>query len=553
MLTPEFLHEAPEGLLELYRETEEAILADMARRISTYDFYIPAAQWQKRKLEAMGMFEAEINRRLSQITGRSIQEIKELMKEAGMETIANDDRIHSLAGKKCPPLEASPSLIAVMNSGYRRTAKAFRNLTRSTAANASKQFSKIMDLAYMQVASGAFDTETAIRNAIKALAEKGIESVRYPSGRVDNIEVAARRAIVTGINQTAGDMQLARAEDVDSEYVETTAHAGARPEHEVWQGKVFKLHGEEPGYPNFYEATGYGTGPGLCGYNCRHNFHPFYPGISEPAYTDDVLAEYTGKNIIYNGKEYTEYDVSQIQRQYERSRRRWKREYLMLEAAGLDTTEASVKLRSYMEKAKDLERQTGMPSQHNRMLVAGYGRKEAGKSAWEARKYYQWFRKAYSFEGEGMRKTLASYYDMKYNNSPEYKIFKDYVDQVNRGVISPMLGFRVYKDTALELEERLIGIKTTTGIEIKVCSGHFVNRVIGYTNLIPRDDELRKMDAGRKNVSVDDLVDCLRNGKFVKEQKNEEGKVSVLFATDKCAIAVNPDEHLLIQCNPTRR
>ena len=53
MLTPEFLHEAPEGLLELYRETEEAILADMARRISTYDFYIPAAQWQKRKLEAM--------------------------------------------------------------------------------------------------------------------------------------------------------------------------------------------------------------------------------------------------------------------------------------------------------------------------------------------------------------------------------------------------------------------------------------------------------------------------------------------------------------------
>ena len=88
MLTPEFLHEAPEGLLELYRETEEAILADMARRISTYDFYIPAAQWQKRKLEAMGMFEAEINRRLSQLTGRSIQEIKELMKEAGMETIA---------------------------------------------------------------------------------------------------------------------------------------------------------------------------------------------------------------------------------------------------------------------------------------------------------------------------------------------------------------------------------------------------------------------------------------------------------------------------------
>ena len=362
MLTPEFLHEAPEGLLELYRETEEAILADMARRISTYDFYIPAAQWQKRKLEAMGMFEAEINKRLAKLTGRSIQEIKELMKEAGMETVANDDRIHTMAGKKCPPLEASPSLIAVMNSGYRRTAKAFRNLTRSTAANASKQFSKILDQAYMQVISGAFDTETAIRNAIKTLAEKGIESVRYPSGRVDNIEVAARRAIVTGINQTAGDMQLARAEDVDSEYVETTAHAGARPEHEVWQGKVFKLHGKEPGYPNFYEATGYGTGPGLCGYNCRHNFHPFYPGLSTPAYSDEMLAEYVAKDYLYNGKKYTEYEVSQMQRYYERARRRWKREYLMQEAAGLDTTESSVRMRSYMEKLKNLEDQTGMPS-----------------------------------------------------------------------------------------------------------------------------------------------------------------------------------------------
>lgn len=239
MLTPEFLHEAPEGLLELYREAEEAMLVDMARRISTYDFYIPAAQWQKKKLKAMGMMESEINRRLSQLTGRSLQEIKELMKEAGMETITSDDRIHSMAGKKCPPLEASPSLIATINSGYRRTEKVFRNLTRSTAINAYKQFSNILDQAYMQISSGAFDTETAIRNAIKALAEKGIDSVRYPSGRVDNIEVAARRAIVTGINQTAGYMQLARAEDVDSEYVETTAHAGARPEHEVWQGKVF--------------------------------------------------------------------------------------------------------------------------------------------------------------------------------------------------------------------------------------------------------------------------------------------------------------------------
>ena len=534
MLTPEFLHEAPEGLLELYRETEEAILADMARRISTYDFYIPAAQWQKRKLEAMGMFEAEINRRLSQLTGRSIQEIKELMKEAGMETIANDDRIHSLAGKKCPPLEASPSLIAVMNSGYRRTAKVFRNLTRSTAANASKQFSKILDQAYMQVISGAFDTETAIRNTIKALAEKGIESVRYPSGRVDNIEVAARRAIVTGINQTAGDMQLARAEDVDSEYVETTAHAGARPEHEVWQGKVFKLHGKEPGYPNFYEATGYGTGPGLCGYNCRHNFHPFYPGLSTPTYSDEMLAEYVAKDYLYNGKKYTEYEVSQMQRYYERARRRWKRECLMQEAAGLDTTESSVKMRSYMEKLKNLEDQTGMPSQHDRMIVAGFGKGEAGKSQWEARKYYQWFRKAYSLEGQGMRKTLASYYDMKYNNPPEYKLFKKYVLSVERGEVSPLLGLSTYREKAHLIDEQLVGLRTPQGVEIKDYSSHFVGRMIGHS--------APNKKYNRTGVSIEELKRCITHG----EERTSGHEDTIMLVGSGCQVTYNPKTGVLV-------
>ena len=537
MLTPEFLHEAPEGLLELYRETEEARLADMARRISTYDFYIPAAQWQKRKLEAMGMMESEINRRLSQLTGRSLEEIKELMKEAGMETIANDDRIHTMAGKKCPPLEASPSLIAVMNSGYRRTAKAFRNLTRSTAANASKQFSKILDQAYMQVISGAFDTETAIRNAIKALAEKGIESVRYPSGRVDNIEVAVRRAIVTGINQTAGDMQLARAFDVDSKFVETTAHAGARPEHEVWQGKVFKLHGEEPGYPNFYEATGYGTGPGLCGYNCRHNFSPFYPGLSTPAYSDEMLAEYAAKDYLYNGKKYTEYEVSQMQRYYERARRRWKREYLMQEAAGLDTAESSVKMRSYMEKLKDLEEQTRMPSQHDRMIVAGFGKGEAGKSQWEARKYYQWFRKAYSLEGQGMRKTLASYYDMKYNNPPEYKLFKKYVLSVERGEVSPLLGLSTYREKAHLIDEQLVGLRTPQGVEIKDYSSHFVGRMIGHS--------APNKKYNRTGVSVEDLKRCITHG----EERTSGHEDTTMLVGSGCQVTYNPKTGVLVQTN----
>lgn len=115
------------------------------------------------------------------------------------------------------------------------------------------------------------------------------------------------------------------AEDMGAEYYETTAHPGARPDHVVWQGQVFKIIGEAGGYRNFYESTGYGTVTGLCGANCRHSFHPFWPGISKPAYTQDMLGDYTVAKYKYGDRNLTEYECSQIQRRMERAIRGSKR------------------------------------------------------------------------------------------------------------------------------------------------------------------------------------------------------------------------------------
>lgn len=112
-------------------------------------------------------------------------------------------------------------------------------------------------------------------------------------------------------------LQLARMEEMDCEFVEVTAHEGARPTHAVWQGRVYHRGGavvhDGERYEDFETATGYGTGPGLCGWNCRHNFYPFYPGVSVRNYTDERLAELDARNIPYGGGLYTRYEITQMQ------------------------------------------------------------------------------------------------------------------------------------------------------------------------------------------------------------------------------------------------
>ena len=155
----------------------------------------------------------------------------------------------------------------------------------------------------MKVQTGAFSYDKAIADAIKEAAVQGTE-VLYPSGHVDKLDVAVRRAVLTGVNQSAAEMNLQYVKESGCDHVETTAHSGARPTHAVWQGKVFCVSGKDSRYPPFYESTGYGTGAGLCGWNCRHNFHAFFLGISVPAYSQEMLDDYSARKHEYNGKKY---------------------------------------------------------------------------------------------------------------------------------------------------------------------------------------------------------------------------------------------------------
>ena len=176
-------------------------------------------------------------------------------------------------------------------------------------------------------------------------------------------------------------LQLARMEEMDCEFVEVTAHEGARPTHAVWQGRVYHRGGavvqDGERYEDFEVATGYGTGPGLCGWNCRHNFYPFYPGVSVRNYTDERLAELDARNIPYGGGLYTRYEITQMQRALERRVRKYKRRYLAETAAGVDASQSAAKLKAARQQLSAFLAQTGERLDGARAEVPGFGQREA--------------------------------------------------------------------------------------------------------------------------------------------------------------------------------
>lgn len=392
MLSPDYLDHAPDTLITLIQQLEDDILQDVGRRIGKMGEVTDTAQWQLWRLDQLQGLQEDVIRKLSQYSGKTAEEIRTLLQDAGTKALSTDDEIYRAVGLNPEPFQESTQLTNLLNAGYRQTMGTWKNLTATTANTVTGQFERALDVTWSQIASGAFDYKTAIKRAVDNLALH-MDGVTYPSGHRDTLEVAVRRAALTGINQTAAQLQLQRMEDVGCEFVEVTAHPGARPEHAIWQGKVYHTGGavwyEGVYYEDFETATGYGTGPGLCGWNCRHNFFPFFPGLSERAYPDEKLREYENDTVEFNGKTYTRYEASQMQRALERKVRKYKQQYLAEDAAGLDSAQSAVKLKTAREQLKQFTYETGLDLDSARTGVSGFGRSAASKASWTVRKKAQ--------------------------------------------------------------------------------------------------------------------------------------------------------------------
>lgn len=391
MLPPSYLDAMPDAFVQLAQQVEDEILQDVARRIGKMGTLTETADWQLWRYQQTEAVRENVVKLLAKYSGKSEATIRRLLKEAATEAMEREDAIYYHYNLEPTPFEESAALNNLLNAGARQTCGTWRNLTATTANTVSGAFERTLDVAWGKVATGAFDYKTAVKQAVDSLADE-MPEITYPSGHTDSLEVAARRAVLTGVNQTAGKLQEARMDEMNVEFVETSAHGGARPSHAEWQGRRFHRGGAVDylgkHYPDFEQATGYGTGAGLCGWNCRHTFFAVFPELGDPpTWTEESLQELNARNIEYNGKLYTQYEINQMQRARERNVRKWKKRYLAESAAGSDTTDSAVRLRAARQSLAEFTQATGGRVDSARTSVPKFGRSEASRANWAAKGY----------------------------------------------------------------------------------------------------------------------------------------------------------------------
>lgn len=399
MLSPNYLQHIADGSEEIASQLHTYIIRQiidrMMIRIGRGDDYLLTSsdRWRIQILQDAGYLLEDITAELSKITKRQEKEIKAAMEEAGVKALECDHKIYEAAGLSPTPLTQSPQLIRLMERNMTATMGEWENYTRTTAEAAQRLFINECDNAYHLVSSGVVSYTQAVKEAVNNVVSGGV-MVHYPSGHKDTIETATARAVRTGVAQATGDISIKRMEEMDWDIILVSAHIGARTgdggqnpgNHLWWQGQFYSRTGKDKRFPPF-SHTGYGTGEGLCGWNCRHSFGSG-DGVNNP-YKDIQTAD--------------NYKVEQLekrQRTLERRIRKTKREVMGLqeavekcqdEAAKFELQQAldrksyllSKQYKAYNEFCKE----NNLRTQSERLQIARWSREQAAKARGAVRRY----------------------------------------------------------------------------------------------------------------------------------------------------------------------
>lgn len=383
--TPELLDALPEELAKLYRGLEDTLLDEICSRLKAADQLNEVTVQDIRALRSHGIDLKEIEKAIRQTSGISEQKLNKLLDDVVERNQKYYTEIIDLAHVTQPETLVDAATVDTIR---RQTLDTFRNLTASmgflvdagrTMLPPAKSYQWALDNAVMQVQSGAINYNQAIKTAVKQLADSGLKVVDYESGHRDQIDVAARRAVMTGVNQICAKYTEQSAQYLETPYFEVSAHAGARDKpgpspwssHKDWQGKVYSIRAGDI-YPSIYDVCGLGAVDGLEGANCRHRRNVWVEGVSERTYTDEQLAHIDDDlGCDFDGKKYTAYEATQMQRRVEREARKLKREKAAYKAAGLheDETAVNIRLRRLNAKYKAFSVAAGLPEQRERMKV----------------------------------------------------------------------------------------------------------------------------------------------------------------------------------------
>lgn len=402
MLDPEYLRDVAAGSEKIASDLHDYIIQQIVERMMLRigrgkEYLLTSSdKWRIKVLQDAGYLLEDITKELATYTKRQKSEIKAAMEEAGVKAISYDDKIYEAAGLSPLPLWESPELVRLMERNMLATGNEWNNYTRTTAAAAQSAYINACDLAYNKVMSGATAYSQAVREAIDSIVSEGV-TVTYQSGHKDTIETATARAVRTGIGQAAGDIALKRMIEMEWDIILVSAHIGARTgdggenpgNHFWWQGKYYSRTGNDDRFPDFYSATGYGTGEGLCGWNCRHSFGSGTGNGEDNPY----------KEIQTEDNERVE-KAEKKQRELERRIRKTKRAVMGWQTAVENCTDEETRFslqqeldrKSYLLQKqnaayKEFCRENDLRPLNERLRIAKWSREQAAKATAAARRY----------------------------------------------------------------------------------------------------------------------------------------------------------------------
>lgn len=364
------------------------LIEDIAKRVAQAGQFTATASYDAWKLQQLGVSQKQLKKEIAKRLGVSMEDAEKLLTQAA-KTGYNFDMSRFLTSHAIP-LSANSSLQQILDATVKLARDDLTNIVNTMGfvgpdgqcRELTDAYVQACDFAFQKVSTGAQDYTSAIRDAIRNLAEKGIRSIDYKSGYHTSIEAAVRQNLMGGMGLMQEQISQSNHDLLGCDGWEISAHMASAPDHEPHQGRQFR--------DQEYERLNNSLVRRIGTLSCGHSETPIIYGVTPPQYTEEELEEMRRKNaegVIIDGKHYTLYEATQRQRKFERTIRKQKRRILVDEA-----TEDADKLQTDQIKLVRLRQEyarfskgVGLPMQHARMETAGFDWKK-GKAAEKAAK-----------------------------------------------------------------------------------------------------------------------------------------------------------------------
>ncbi len=380
MLTPDQIERLGNSVQVIIDPITDWLVREIARRISEAGQLTSTAAYEVWKLQTLGKSQKEIKKKLQQLLGVSQKEIEELLKQSAEVGYRYD--LEFLPTSAAIPFAENPAVQSIVSAAVAEAGEQLQNfygttsigfITENMAGEKSYHtiddaLYKACDDAFMRVSTGAQDYNSAIRDATRQLANRGIVALEYKSGRKIELGAHVRLNVIGGLGLMQEKISQQVHDDFEADGWEISAHFASAPDHEPIQGKQ---------YPDAeYQALNDSLVRRIGTLNCGHSAHPIIMGVSQPQYSAAQLAEMRQSNqngIDYEGRHYTTYQATQKQREIERAIREQKRRTAVAEATGDKERIAQYnsRLRVLNAEYRRFSKAAGLVEQRERTWIAG--------------------------------------------------------------------------------------------------------------------------------------------------------------------------------------